>query len=343
MRGNMKVEKNISIYMGEDPTGERRQMSAQQSGKESGKAKNNTTIYAGALNGDCDAIMLKKQMAQKKAMKVVSDAFAADRKLDGEIRDRESKIKKMTEENQESEKAIRELEAQKVEIGKEYGRTEEGLADEDRKILEKNSISPMLLSDEEVSRLQELEEQGLKEYYDRCVEIDDYKKTYQDVIDENTKKIKEYQSINKSIKDARLDLKNNPMVAAGKEAEQILESARQEVIGMLVAEGKDHIDEEKAEREEKAQETKEEKEEQEEKLEAVKEMKAQMQEMVDASRERSRENEKRAEELINSMPIQELIQMDGIKTDVQQEIEDILNKMKLLEEDIKGSAVDTSL
>ena len=40
---------------------------------------------------------------------------------------------------------------------------------------------------------------------------------------------------------------------------------------------------------------------------------------------------------------QDTVQLDDVKTDIQQEIKDMVTKMKLLEEDIKGAAVDAVL
>ena len=64
---------------------------------------------------------------------------------------------------------------------------------------------------------------------------------------------------------------------------------------------------------------------------------------MDAARERARENEKRAEELMEALPADELMKMDNDTSDFQQELKDILNRMKLMEEDLKGAAVDASL
>ncbi|MDE6064885.1 MAG: hypothetical protein K2G20_09950, partial [Lachnospiraceae bacterium] len=60
----MKVQKELSIYMGESTRAMRRQeLEGQQSGK--GKKKN---VFAGELNGTQDNILLKKQQAQKQAL-----------------------------------------------------------------------------------------------------------------------------------------------------------------------------------------------------------------------------------------------------------------------------------
>lgn len=336
----MKVN-NVSIFVGEDPQSSRKQLLGFTGQKEG----NNSTFFAAALNGNVDPIGLKKQMAQKKALKVVGDAFAADRKIDKEVADREARIKDMRAENLEARNALKDLDAQRKDIGREYGLGEEGLSEEDWDILEKGKKKPMFMSDEEKARYQELEEQGLTgEYYDRCKDIDDLQKFYKNTIDENTGMIESYEAANKAVHKARLDLrKGNPMIAAQEEAEAIMEAARKEIIGMLYDEGKDHIDEEMQEKVEQAQEAKEKKEEEEEKLEAIREDKVEIENQVDAAREKARENEKRNEELIEALPAEELLRMTSGTSDFQQELKDIMNRMKLMEEDLKGAAVDATL
>ena len=281
----MKVN-NVSIFVGQDSQNGYGLLPGLNQ-----KEGNSNTIFAGALNGNLDPIAQKKQQAQKKAMKVVGDAFAADRKIDMEVADREARIKEMRAENLEAKNALKDLEAQKQEIGKEYGLGEEGLSDEDWSILEKGSKMPSEMSEEEKARYQEMKEQGLTEYYGRCQDIDKLGEFYTNTLNENNMMIKSYESANEAVHKARLDLrKGNPMIAAQEEAEAIMEVARKEIIGMIKDEGMDHIDEELEEKAEKAQEEKEKKEEEEEKLEAIREDKAQIESQVEAARERAHEN-----------------------------------------------------
>lgn len=326
---------NVSFFVGDNT-----QRSRQELVPFMGKKENSNTFFAAALNGKADPIALKKQMAQKKALKVVGDAFATDRKLDTEVADREAKIKEMRAENLEAKLALKDLDAQKVEVGKEYG-----LSEEDLDILKKGKENPILLNDEEKARYQEMNEQGLTgECYNRCKDIDDLAEPYKQTLKDNNEMIKSYEAANKAVHKGRLDLrKGNPMIRAQEEAEEIMDAARKEIIGMLVDEGKNHIDEELEEKVEQAQEAKEKKEEEEEKLEAIREDKAEIESQAEAARARAHENEKRAEELMEAMPTEELLQMNSGTSDFQQELKDIMNKMKLLEEDMKGAAVDATL
>ena len=330
---------NVSFFVGDNT-----QRGRQELVPFMGKKENSNTFFAAALNGKVDPIALKKQMAQKKALKVVGDAFAADRKLDSEVADREAGIKKMRAENLEAKLALKELDAQKTEIGKEYGLGEAGLSEEDWELLDKGCTMPTTLSDEEKARFQEMKEQGLVEYRGRCKDIDDLAKPYKQTLTDNTKMIRSYEAANTAVHKGRLDLrKGNPMIRAQEEAEEIMDAAREEIIGMLKDEGKNHIDEELQEKAEQAKEAKEKKEEEEEKLEAIREDKVEIQSQAEAARARARENEKRAEELMEAMPTEELLQMNSGTSDFQQELKDIMNKMKLLEEDMKGAAVDATL
>lgn len=329
----MKVN-NVSINVGEILQSGSGQLLGQ-----SQKQDGISALFAGSFNDRYDPIAQKKQQAQKQAMKVVSDAFAADRKTDMEVADREARIKQLRAENLQAQRALNDLEAQKQELGKVYGLGEEGLSDEDRDILDRalNDKGSAALSDEEQARYQELESQGLAEYYKRCEDLDKLAEPYQTTINENTIDIKSYSAANKAVSQARLDLrKGNPMIAAREEAESIMEAARKEIIGMIKDEGMDHIDEEMQEKAEQAQKNKEKKKEEEEKLEAIREEKAQIQNQTDAARER-------AEELLEALPTDELLQMTDGKADFQQELKDIMNRMKLMEEDLKGAAVDAAL
>jgi seryl-tRNA synthetase len=104
-----------------------------------------------------------------------------------------------------------------------------------------------------------------------------------------------------------------------------MDSASKEILGMLFDEGKDHIDEEQKKQEEQAEALKEKKEEQEELI------------------EKRKEDREEAEELTEEI-IQGTDDVSGkTLSEVQQELKEILDKMKLIDEDIKGAQVDEVL
>ena len=104
-----------------------------------------------------------------------------------------------------------------------------------------------------------------------------------------------------------------------------MEEASEEIVGMLFEEGKEHLDEEQKLREEQAEKIEKEKEEQEAFIEAQKEKK------------------EAAEELTEEMPMEEMLTLEQAKTDVQKEVQNIVDKMKLVAEDMKGAVVDKSV
>lgn len=69
------------------------------------------TIYAGDLNPKIDSVTLKKQQAQKQAMKVVGDTFEQDKKIDESMRgiqEQYEELKQNPEENAEQIRSLRE-------------------------------------------------------------------------------------------------------------------------------------------------------------------------------------------------------------------------------------------
>ncbi|MDE7045846.1 MAG: hypothetical protein K2O97_12715 [Acetatifactor sp.] len=139
-------------------------------------------------------------------------------------------------------------------------------------------------------------------------------------LDENEAQVRQESD---TIRATRIErLKHHAMVDAQEQAEEIMDAARDEIVDMVYEEGKDRVEEEAEKREEQAEEIKEEKEKKEELIENQKE---------------HREEE---EEILENMPTEEMVSLDRIQSDVQQEVQDILNKMKLIAEDVKGAVVD---
>ena len=161
------------------------------------------------------------------------------------------------------------------------------------------------------------------EYQMRLEELDNEQEACQENLDDNTGLILEENAI---VRATRLErLKYSPMEDAREQAEEILESASSEIISMVVEDAKSHMDRAAEEREEQADKIEAEREEQE------------------AFIEKQQEKNREQEEVLEDMPTRELIEMEQIKTDVQKEVKNIIDKMKLVAEDIKGAAVDSTV
>ena len=145
-------------------------------------------------------------------------------------------------------------------------------------------------TEEEEALLKEMEGVPLTEYQERCLKIDGYQKIYETRNDVIKDQIAGY---NGSIRATRLErLKFREMEKAQKKAEEVMEAAGKEIIGMLMEEAKDHVDEEMEETKEEAEEKAEEEASQEEKIEERKEDTAELEQRID---EAHRENEAREE------------------------------------------------
>ena len=201
-------------------------------------------------------------------------------------------------------------------------------------------------TEEEEALLKEMEGVPLTEYQERCLKIDGYQKIYETRNDVIKDQIAAY---NGSIRATRLErLKFREMEKAQKKAEEVMEAAGKEIIGMLMEEAKDHVDEEMEETKEEAEEKAEEEASQEEKIEERKEDTAELEQRID---EAHRENEAR-EELrreAEERSREDAVLLDDIMatgmgtgslSDVKFDVKNMLHKMKLLEEDLKGSIVD---
>lgn len=132
----------------------------------------------------------------------------------------------------------------------------------------------------------------------------------------------EFGTENAIIRGVKIErLKTHSMVDAQAESKEVLKDAGKEILGMLTEEGTEHVDEVQKEEKEQAEEKAEKEKEQEEKLRSEKEKK---------------------EEAVE-VPTEEFLQMNQLQEQVQTEIAEIVDKMKLVAEDIKGAAVDANV
>lgn len=315
----------------------------------------NGSIFAGNLNQQ-DSLMQRKNLAMKKAMKVVSDAWLGDKKIDQNMEESRQHIKDSQKLMADNNEIIKGYNERKEELRGEYGVEADSQEQKDLELMEKQKYAmrhpnEVRLTKEEEQRLKELEGQPLTEYQQRALEIDTAISVYQAEIDEAKEEISAESAALRAIRVERL--KSDPMADAQKEADEIRQSASEEAISSLVGEATDHITEELEKEREEAKEKEEEKEEQEEKLEEEREEKEIKQEQLTLEQEQKRiEEEKRqSEQKANARGQEELLEnaaayAEGSLQDasqVQTEIKDMLHKMKLLEEDIKGAEVDVEL
>ncbi len=270
--------KNYSVFMGED-----RIQSRHAAKKDAKQKRNGKAIDARGIAAATDPVAAKRAQAQKKAMKILGDAFAGESKIDDDMSERREKIKSLTQEIADRKQDIKGLEDAKAAL------LEQG-ADE---------------NSEEVRQLSE----GISAYNKQVMDAEN-----------------ELTSENAVIRQTKIErLKSNPMGEARDQADAVMAAAGDEIMGMLIAEGREHIDRKQEEEKKKAEAAEEKKQEQEAKLEAKKEDREEQKKLTENIVEASRE--------LNG----------GAKDSVaraQQEIRDMMNRLKLVEADVKGATVD---
>lgn len=315
--GSNKVERNTQ-------TAEQKAQSKEQRIQKKEAAK---SLYAGSLNEDIfsNQLQQKKKEAQQKAMKVITDAWAGDRVIDEDLQARRDHVHELKRQNLDLQKKISGIEDAQEQLQKTYGITADCEEQQELELVMKsrNGMTKGALSPEELEKAAQIEKRGLTEYQQRYLELTDEKGVYQEELYDNEMTIVEENAI---IRGTRMErLKHSPMVGAKNQAEEILKSASEEIIGMVMEDAKEQINHEQEERQEKAEKLEEQRKEQEQFIESQQEKRSEQ------------------EELLEDMPMEEMLQWNQSKADVKQEVQDILNKMKLVAEDIKGAMVDESL
>ena len=288
------------------------------------------TIDGKSFAEKIDPIAEKREEAKKKAMKVVGDAWTNEKKIDDDVKGRKDRIKELQSLRHEYSDEINKIKASRDALRDELGVDKNSQEEQDLKLLEKEIDSKLpgsdvTLTDEERKRAFEIRKNGLTEYQERSLEMKDWETEYVKA-DYEAKQEMKFQ--NQVINQTEIDrLKSHAMVDAGKAKDAILDEANKEIMGMLIDEAKDHVDEKTEEEKETAKEKAEEKEELEARLEKAKEAKKEKEEFV--------------EDIIEGAT--ELVVSTNDIEQAQQEVKDMMSKMKLIEDDIKGAAVDKSM
>ncbi len=330
--------------------------SEDQANNRKGASLKNGSMFAGNTNLP-SMIDQKRDSARKQAMKIVSDAFDGERKLDATMQGIRDKVSALKEENYGYTKEIQANEERISELADMYGIDPESEEQKDLELLHKRSMRENKLetepfTKEDMERLAELDKQGLTEYQERAIEIYKMNDTMQHSINDNNALI---EGNNAAIENMKIErLKTDPIGEAMEAAEDIMEAASDEIKSMIVKDSMQHIEEKAEEEKEKAEEKAEQKEEEEEKLEAAKERKEELDELVEKAKENNEQAELESERAKKAgkniiEKASDMAQLSGhavasvLQDQVNTEIQNILNKLNLLPEDIKGSKVDDLL
>lgn len=254
------------------------------------KSASGSNIFAGSLKGDIsETIQKKKAMARKEAAKIVSDQISRDDVSTVAIGKSQDRQRELMETATEAGGQLLDLNQKKAELMEAYGITDEYVPGTNG------------------------------EYDDRLKEVNKQEEYWSGIYKEALDGIGAESSTITDIKQALLK-RRYTMENAMEEAQQVMDAASDEIIGLLRKDAMDHVQEELEEKVEQAEEAAEEKKEEEEKLEKIKEEK----EAEEAQTEKLHEAVKEQSEML-------------------EKIDEIKRSADLLDEDMKGLLVDLDI
>lgn len=312
--------------------------------------KNSKTLFAGARNNPVDTIAMKRERAQKQALKVVGDVFEGEKKLDQDMQAMLDKTDELRRQRIADKESIQQMEAERGTLMELYGVSEDSEEYENLELLrkEKESQNPSLgieLTEEEEARLAQIHEAGLTGFQEEMLSLDDGIKEYEDKVTASEKSIEATQQ---GWADMKLErLKKDPMAKASEQAEEIMMQANKDIIGELQKEAMNHVEEKLQEVVEEAKEKAEKEKEEEEKLEERKEKKEEIEEAIEKAAENNASSEVSAEpkasETVSRDDMDTMVAYNSEEKDPNKELKKIVEELDLIMEDLKGIEVDTNI
>lgn len=283
------------------------------------------SVDARELNLQQDTVLSKQIQAQKKALKHILNAFGVEQGISDSINEHIKKAEELTEEANINLSESKRLERLKSDLKKSYDIADDSMEQKDLELLEKQERIERRESNEELSveEKKRLSEMGpLTEYQTAAFEYEkailEFNSRAKDAID---------SAINKNRVAEKLKIEQGKLyvqVDAQKAADDIMEQASKEILGMILDEGKDLVDD-------KIEENKEEVEKRAEK---------------EAEKERVKEKNEPTKEAVIGQNVSQLgniAEADGVINKVQEELRNMVAKQKMLEEDVKGLEVDQQI
>lgn len=276
--------------------------------------------------------------ARKQAMKLVKDAFDNDRNTDKGLDEIRADRTAAEEDLVCRQERVAGIQERVNNYAKEHGITEDSSEQKDldvvRKVRDYQRDNPFAakddplacLTDDEKERYAGVLERGLTDYQKLALKADDDIRTAQFEMDQDKEMVRAY---NTAIKDIKLEsLKDQSMVKAQKGKDDIMQAAYKDAVSSVIRDAVEHITEEQEKIKEDAEEKAEKKAEEEEKAE-------------------KREEEEKQREILEGEAKLERLSEQSLSGDpmsqVNSEIQNILNKLSLLEDDIKGLEINKML
>lgn len=301
-----------------------------------GVKKNIKSLDARNLNLMTDRQQMmdeKRAGARKQAMKLISDAWKGDNKASDGIKAMEKTKSDIAVRNGELKEKLNDIKKSQETLREQYGVDKDSEEQKDLELLikyqdNKNGIANDKFSQDELDRLKELQDQPLTEYQKKALMANAGKDSIYTEIDRNQTKA---MCLTMSINDAKTEqLKSQDMIKASEAADSIIEAAEKDIYGSLINEGKNNIDDKMEENKEKADEAEKKQEERQEQIDEAKQKRKEEQDIIEGDIE--------AKKLEQSVTVTD--EKTGHMEEAQSQVNQIMKKNNMINEDIKGIEID---
>ncbi len=322
---------------------------AEKNSQDSKNSKGGKSIFAGNLNSQNNNIELKRKLAYKRAMKILTDTFASEQDIDNSINGLKEQQELLKQEALKDKKAAMGVQDERAQLMESYGVTEDSEEHKELELLRKEFQPDTVLTDSEKEQLAGIYKRGLTAYQKGMMELDSKEEVYRQ---RASQKESSANAISSSITNIELErLKTHPVADAIREADEIMEAANKELIGGLWAEAKDNIDEKMEEAMEKAEKEAEEKEEEEKKEAERKKEKLELEKRIEETKLSSSVTGSASPDTstntsFDTTEVHDIIQESSNNSSAskaEKEIQKLVEELNLIMEDLKGAKVDMNV
>ncbi len=198
-----------------------------------------TSIYAGNLNLARDPVEVRKANGQKQAIRAILETFSKELNIDSNIDEMRTKQEELRSDMSVYHDKLASVQKMKEELRKGYEVSEYSEEEMDVNLIIKGVNNPEALTDEEKQRLESIG--SLTDYQKEMLECNKIETYWNNNLNNANSSI---NSISIAVSSIQLDRqKHNPVLEAKEAAQDIIDITSKEVIGMLLEESKDTIDE----------------------------------------------------------------------------------------------------
>lgn len=264
--------------------------------------------------------MDKKTILQRRALHVVVSQLQSDGEIDQEFGNQINRQKELVDETAEAQKQVNRLEQLHDELRDSYGVKADSKEEQELMLIRKSKDHSQKLSTDEWNQLASMGE--LTDYQKEAISLDKIRETWGKIISDGNSEISDSAA---TVEAMSMELlKSHPMIDAQKTAQDLMDAASKEQISELMDQVKEHVDEQMDEVQKEKEETaKEEAEKQ--KIEETK----------------SQPAPEEGSQVVTGT--QEVQQNELTQTAVQDKVESFIQKLGILEEDLKGLQVDEQI